>query len=81
MCLSGECGECSVRRQRVELARAADDNPRGFGAIFSRDGRVANNIHYTLDDALRLINTGKVKEGDILFPALIEIILMDGEVG
>lgn len=80
MCLTGKCAECKSRLSRVEIAKLVDDDPRKHQAIFSRDSRNVDYRNYSLTEALHLLDTRQVKEGDILFPILIDIVANDGEV-
>ena len=80
MCLTGRCIECRARSRRVDLAQAVDDDPRLHPAIFSRDSRAVGYRQYSLAEALKLLDSRQVQEGDILFPILIDIVANDGQV-
>ena len=55
--------------------RGIETNARYFPAD------IPDGVHFSLEDAYYLINSGQVKECDILFPLLMDVIVNDGQVG
>jgi len=74
---------CASIKDEIELSRA------GQGSVGYREISLtrphshvgSNTVHCTLQEARRLIESGEVREDDMLFPMLIDIIANDGGVG
>lgn len=72
------CGEHNGSGNKWDGAVGYRNIP--VGAVYF-NGDKPDSVSISLSEAERMIRSGEVREGDILFPLLIDIIASDGEVG